>query len=155
MPGRAQVDVHVAQLDMQDLDAVAGFLPSLPVRFQAVDILVNNAGLALGKNAVQENDMKVGSPSCHGLAHHYAVPASPATCIRTCCKPLSWHPVQLAADPAADPSSASTVHLLSCQTLRCACQVGFCIMALMCAAAKALVVQRTAASTRRLRGAVS
>lgn len=53
-----QVAVHVAQLDMRDLDAVAQFPASLPAEFQEIDILVNNAGLALSLSSVADHDLE-------------------------------------------------------------------------------------------------
>ncbi|KAF8072685.1 NADP-dependent 3-hydroxy acid dehydrogenase [Scenedesmus sp. PABB004] len=54
-PGAA---VHVVQLDMRDLPAVAALPGELPVEFQQVDILVNNAGLALGVSDVHSHDIE-------------------------------------------------------------------------------------------------
>ncbi|KAF6259497.1 hypothetical protein COO60DRAFT_1622042 [Scenedesmus sp. NREL 46B-D3] len=53
-----QAAVHVAQLDMRDLDAVAQFPDSLPDEFKEVDILVNNAGLALSLSSVADHDVE-------------------------------------------------------------------------------------------------
>lgn len=40
--------VHIAQLDVTDSAAVAGFLDSLPEAWREIHVLINNAGLALG-----------------------------------------------------------------------------------------------------------
>eukprot|EP00884_Botryococcus_braunii_P018448 jgi/Botrbrau1/5287/Bobra.0391s0008.1 len=53
-----KVAIHIAKLDMMDLNAIQEFPSSLPPEFQEVDILVNNAGLALGTNPVQDNDIE-------------------------------------------------------------------------------------------------
>lgn len=50
--------VHVAQLDMQDLESIKRTVDALPPDLRDVDILVNNAGLALGTAPVHENDLQ-------------------------------------------------------------------------------------------------
>lgn len=53
-----QAEVHIAKLDMRDLEAVAAFPASLPAEFKEVDILVNNAGLALGVATVDTQSVE-------------------------------------------------------------------------------------------------
>ena len=45
--------LHALELDLTDLDAIAGAVASLPAEFAGIDILFNNAGLALGLDSAQ------------------------------------------------------------------------------------------------------
>ena len=53
-----QCSVYVAELDVRDKQAVAGFLPGLPENLRAIDVLINNAGLALGLEPAHEVDLE-------------------------------------------------------------------------------------------------
>ena len=46
--------MHIATLDVANVEQVEGFQGSLPDEFSQVSILVNNAGLALGTQSVHE-----------------------------------------------------------------------------------------------------
>jgi len=50
----ADINVHVAVLDVQQADSIAQFLQDIPEPLRAIDILVNNAGLALGLEPAHE-----------------------------------------------------------------------------------------------------
>jgi 3-hydroxy acid dehydrogenase / malonic semialdehyde reductase len=52
-----QVLVHTLCFDVQDKNAVAQALESLPENFRQIDILINNAGNAHGLSPIQEGDM--------------------------------------------------------------------------------------------------
>lgn len=49
--------IHIAELDVTDTSAVAGFVPNLPKDWQRIDVLVNNAGLALGLTPAWEANL--------------------------------------------------------------------------------------------------
>lgn len=49
-------EVHVAQADVRDRDAVDALLKELPPPLRDIDVLVNNAGLALGLSPAWEAD---------------------------------------------------------------------------------------------------
>ena len=51
-------DVHSFAIDVQNRDAVATALASLPEDWQAVDVLVNNAGLSRGLKKLYEDDVQ-------------------------------------------------------------------------------------------------
>lgn len=50
----SKVKVLTVTLDVQDKDAVEGFLDKLPAEWRNIDVLVNNAGLVYGREPVGE-----------------------------------------------------------------------------------------------------
>ncbi|MBC8109656.1 MAG: SDR family NAD(P)-dependent oxidoreductase [Verrucomicrobia bacterium] len=54
----SQVLIHTLCFDVQDKNAVAQALESLPENFRQIDILINNAGNAHGLSPIQEGDME-------------------------------------------------------------------------------------------------
>ncbi|CAI5759284.1 unnamed protein product [Candida verbasci] len=52
------IRIHVAELDVSNLDSFEPFLKGLPEEFADIDVLINNAGLALGRESVGEIDRK-------------------------------------------------------------------------------------------------
>jgi len=50
-------NIHTVSLDVQDNDAVAKAMATLPEAFATIDVLINNAGLALGAGSYEAKPM--------------------------------------------------------------------------------------------------
>lgn len=48
----SSIKVHIALLDVSQIETIASFVKDLPKDFSNIDILVNNAGLALGRDPI-------------------------------------------------------------------------------------------------------